>query len=222
MGSFRWLSDSAIPDNCDLRSHGWHLTDREDDVADCILIASAQTMAERQPHLGSEGVWNNARRLMLISGVNASACRASLIRQGYGDVIAEDTPIEEVVARAGRLMEQARWVPSQRCIGDLELDLLARDAKMKGKALGLHPMEFAILWRLAEAPGEAVSKPALTRDVWRLGLRATSNTLAVQLSRLRSKLSGCDLHGVIETVAGSYRLQTGMLSEHGAGPIGHA
>ncbi|MDE2436703.1 MAG: winged helix-turn-helix domain-containing protein, partial [Sphingomonadales bacterium] len=72
------------------------------------------------------------------------------------------------------------------------------------------PREFDLLWRLAEAPGSAVSAEALLNDVWRLSFRPETNSLAVHVSRLRAKLRLAGLDGLIETLPdGSYRLALG-------------
>jgi DNA-binding response OmpR family regulator len=64
----------------------------------------------------------------------------------------------------------------------------------------LHPREFALLWRLADTPGEAVSARELLSDVWRLAFRPETNSLAVHISRLRAKLRLAGIDGVIETL----------------------
>jgi DNA-binding response OmpR family regulator len=75
-----------------------------------------------------------------------------------------------------------------------------------GRRLGLHPREFALLWRLAECPGEDVSCAALVSDVWRLAARPETNSLAVHVSRLRAKLRVAGLDGMLASTAEGYRL----------------
>ena len=87
-----------------------------------------------------------------------------------------------------------------------------RDAFVAGRGAGLHPREFLLLWRLAEEPGSAVPASELRSDVWRLAFRPETNSLAVHVSRLRSKLRTAGLDGLIETVAdGGYRLAEEIL-----------
>lgn len=109
------------------------------------------------------------------------------------------------------MAERAQAVPRCRQVGQLRLDLLRRDAVVAGRSLGLHPREFALLWRLADAPGLPVSASALIGDVWRMAFRPETNSLAVHVSRLRAKLRLAGLDGVIETLPdGSYRLTCGL------------
>ncbi|MBV1690560.1 winged helix-turn-helix domain-containing protein [Novosphingobium sp. G106] len=98
-------------------------------------------------------------------------------------------------------------LPRYRTIGPLRLDLFARDGFVAGRPLALHPREFALLWRLADRPGMAVSKQALLSEVWRLYHVPDTNSLAVHVFRLRAKLAGAGLEGYVRTVdAGGYML----------------
>ena len=74
-------------------------------------------------------------------------------------------------------------------MGPLTPDLIHRDAQHGSRWLALHPREFGVLWRLAECPGRRVSRAQLLRDVWRLNHDPETNSIAVHVSRLRSKLA---------------------------------
>ena len=112
----------------------------------------------------------------------------------------------EYHARARRLLHLTSWGPRQRIIGPIRLDLLARKAFADDKTLDLHPREFGLLWRLADMPGEPVSKQTLIQDVWQLGFVPETNSIAVHMSRLRSKLSIAGLSHLVTTTPGGYCL----------------
>jgi two-component system OmpR family response regulator len=98
-------------------------------------------------------------------------------------------------------------LPRRRELGPLTLDLIHRDARADGTWLSLHPREFGLLWRLAERPGELVSRARLLRDVWRLDFEPGTNSVEVHVSRLRAKLARAGLAGLVETdPQGGYRL----------------
>ncbi len=125
--------------------------------------------------------------------------------------------LEELGARAIRLGELEDTLPRYRHVGPMSLDLLAREAYAQDKPLGLHPREFGLLWRLADTPGQTVSKEDLVRDVWRMGFVPETNSLAVHVSRLRGKLGVAKLEGLLETVpAGGYRLKVSGEDESGS------
>ena len=82
-----------------------------------------------------------------------------------------------------------------------------RDALARRRWLALHPREFELLWRLAERPGESVSRARLLREVWRLDFEPGTNTVEVHVSRLRAKLATAGIEGLVETdPQGGYRL----------------
>jgi DNA-binding response OmpR family regulator len=144
---------------------------------------------------------------MMMIDVPESQDRARLLRLGFGDALGYGSSLDELELRVLRLTQQAEALPRYRQHGAVQLDLLARDAFVAGRAVGLHPREFALLWRLAEVPGEAVGTPELLYDVWRLSFRPETNSLAVHLSRLRAKLRTAGVDGLVETLpGGSYRL----------------
>ena len=157
--------------------------------------------------LGLASAPSETRALTAMLGINDPAERGRLLRLGFGEALAWDTALDELESRIVRLVERAEAIPRHRTVGALRLDLLAREGFVAGRALALHPREFGLLWRLADAPGQAVAPAALLRDVWRLSFRPETNSLAVHVSRLRGKLRIAGLDGLIETgVDGAYRL----------------
>lgn len=160
----------------------------------------------------------NGRVLLL--GVRDSVERGRLLRIGFGDVLGETPALREVEARAARIALRAGMVPRDRLIGPLRLDLLARDAFVGPQRLALHPREFALLWRLADAPGKAIGKRVLLSEVWRLGHVPETNSLAVHVSRLRAKLAAAGLADMVLTAPeGGYMLAPLKESADGAIPL---
>ncbi|VWX53424.1 winged helix-turn-helix domain-containing protein [Novosphingobium sp. 9U] len=210
MGAFRWISEGSIPANCDLRHHGWRLAEADETASDCILIAHAAE-CEGRAAPSPQQAWDHARRLTLVSGVNTGATRARLLAAGFGEAVSDQVPLAEVHARARRLHDLAGWLPRQRTIRELKLDLISREATYRGRTLGLHPAEFTMLWRMSETLGQPVSKDTLAKDLWGAGSISKSNSMAVQLSRLRAKLACAGLANLIITIEGGYRLDTSMM-----------
>lgn len=78
--------------------------------------------------------------------------------------------------------------PRFRAAGDLTLDLMHRDGRIDDRWLALHPREFALLWRLAQAPASGMSRQQSLDDVQRVHLEPESTGLALLVARLRGKL----------------------------------
>lgn len=203
---FRWLGSGRIPSHFDLRQSGWALAEAGEPSSDCIVLAQAgePDSAEWQDVLSFP---EEVRRFILVIGAATAQERAALLKAGFGEAVGEGIEPGEFEARASRLAELTRWLPRHRRIGELELDLLAREAYGYGKPMNLNSREFALIWRLGDQPGEPVSKQNLIQDVWRMGFVPETNSIAVHMSRLRRKLEFVGMSGVIATAsAGGYCL----------------
>jgi len=205
---FRWLGSDRIPIDFDLRVCGWTLDFGGEPSSDSMGVMHAG-------HLDPAGwerllaVRNDVRRFVLVIGPASASERAELLQAGFGEAVPDTVDPSEFEARACRLAELTRWLPRHRRLGDLELDLLAREAYGQGKSLNLNPREFALIWRLADTPGEPVSKQDLIQDVWRMGFVPETNSIAVHMSRLRRKLGFVGMAGIIATAsAGGYCLRS--------------
>ena len=90
-------------------------------------------------------------------------------------------------------------IPRFREAGDVTLDLFHRDGRVDDRWLGFHPREFELLWRLAEQPGERMTKRQLLADVWRINFEPETNSVAVHVARVRSKLQPFGLSAILAT-----------------------
>ncbi len=90
-------------------------------------------------------------------------------------------------------------IPRFREAGDVTLDLLHRDGRVDDRWLSLHPREFELLWRLAQDPGQRLSKQRLLADVWRITYEPETNSVAVHVARVRAKLSPFGLACILAT-----------------------
>ena len=98
-------------------------------------------------------------------------------------------------------------IPRFREAGDLTLDLVHRDGRVEDRWLRLHPREFEVLWRLAEQVGRPVTRKELLEDVWRIHHEPNTNSVAVHVARIRSKLEPFGLAHMLAThPAGGYLL----------------
>lgn len=201
MNRFRWLPERPIEQAWDLRACGWALVEPGDgEPASCPVLSDAATaLGEVHGAL--------SRSATMVLGLDDSLARARALAQGFGDVMASSVRIEEIEQRALRLASALEALPRRRRHGALELDLVLRDGLVGGRRLGLHPREFALLWRLARQPGRPVSAAELIAEVWQLNFRPETNSLAVHVCRLRAKLASAGLPGLVSTaIDGGYAL----------------
>lgn len=125
--------------------------------------------------------------------------RAELIEQGFADALSSQVSLVELGARMLKLEGLREMISQYRIIGPVRLDPFYRDAYVDGRWIGLHPREFALMWRLAAQPGERVEKAALLKDVWRLRHEPETISLEVHVSRLRAKLAVSGLGWLVQT-----------------------
>jgi two-component system, OmpR family, response regulator len=198
---FGWVAAKAdLPPQWDLRRAGWTLVP----VAPVCLVDMRGPPAGVAP---TQLIGAIDPRRCLFLGVDCGGERVRLLRGGCGEALPGTVELPELEQRVQRVAAARECLPRRRQVGPLTLDLLHRDARGERGWLALHPREFALLWRLAERPGELVSRARLLREVWRLEFEPGTNSVEVHVSRLRAKLAGAGIEGLVETdPQGGYRL----------------
>lgn len=226
MTQFEWLSlfDSP-PARWDLRYLGWVLVNPEVEDCDASAADRQSIVGSHRPILvdwrdaGRSDAWRTLpdKRWAMAIGVEDSGDRAALLREGIGDALPMNVALVEVATRALRLGDHAQALRRFRSAGPVVLDLFHRDGRIEQQWLGLHPREFGLLWRLADQPGQKVTRKELLADVWRLDHDPETNSVEVHISRLRSKLKISHASWLIVTdPEGGYRLSP----DGSADPIG--
>ena len=209
MDCFRWISPQRLPERFDLRTRGWRLAaDGEPETIDCARLIDALAVDPWAPLPPAR------RSRSLALGIADSRERALWLARGFGEALGWDTGLDEIAARAGRLLTP-HWSEIRRH-GRLVLDPAIRDAAVDGRRLRLFPREFALLWRLSEEPGAAVPRAELLKDVLGLTIEPGTNALAVHICRLRKKLHAARLSHLLVTGAGngSYALLFDEFAPH--------
>ena len=190
-------------------ARGWRLAaDGEPGAIDCARLIDALAVDPFTP-------LSPARRSRSLAlGIADSRERALWLARGFGEALGWDTGLDEIAARAGRLLTP-HWSEIRRH-GRLVLDPAIRDAAVDGRRLRLFPREFALLWRLSEDLGAAVPRAELLHDVLGLTIEPGTNALAVHICRLRKKLHAARLSHLLVTGAGngSYALLFDEFAPH--------
>jgi two-component system, OmpR family, response regulator len=131
--------------------------------------------------------------------------RVSGLNAGGDDYLAKPFAFAELIARVtalGRRPPRIATATSYR-VADLEIDLLARSAKRRGKSIDLQPREFRLLEYLARHAGHVVTRTMLLENVWDFHFDPRTNVVETHISRLRSKIDKGFEAELIHTVRGA-------------------
>ncbi len=127
---------------------------------------------------------------------------------GADDYLPKPFNPRELLARVKAILRRTAETegdePAELTVGQLRVNLLRREAWLGEQSLKLTNAEFVILVTLMRAPGEVVSREALTRTALGRQLLPDDRSLDTHISNLRRKL-GNDASGevLIRSIRGS-------------------
>ncbi|MFP5333312.1 MAG: response regulator transcription factor [Acidimicrobiia bacterium] len=114
-----------------------------------------------------------------------------LLDAGADDYLVKPYSTPQLAARIRAVLRRAEaqgGAGDEVIVGELRIDVAAREARLGDKLLDLSPKEFDLLLALAERAGEVMSKRELLAQVWREPWGGSERTVDVHLSWLRKKL----------------------------------
>ena len=126
------------------------------------------------------------------------------LRAGGDDYLVKPFAFREMLARVDALARRSGTTVKETIlrIGDLEIDLLTRIARRRGREIELLPREFRLLAYLARNVGQVVSRTMLLQHVWDLHFDPTTNVIDVYVGRVRRKIDSGQDYPLIHTIRG--------------------
>jgi len=172
------------------------------------LAEAAEVLADWRPHLVVIDLDDRADplldRLGVASGLLERIPVIALIRRGdlrtmlsafergADDIVSVPFSAEELVARAlaviGRTYHQAVTVTATIRLGELEVDILHRCARIGTRELHLTSVEQSLLYLLATNAGRVVTRNEIQDHLWGADYAAESNVVDRHVRSLRAKL----------------------------------
>jgi two-component system, OmpR family, response regulator RegX3 len=145
--------------------------------------------------------------IIVVTARGEEADRVVGLELGADDYVVKPFGLRELIARIRAVTRRTRGEPGDGVarIGELEVDVRARRARVAGRDVELTQKEFDLLAALARDPGAVMSRRRLLEDVWETSWYGSSKTIDVHVAALRRKLGD---PGWIETVRGvGFRLR---------------
>jgi two-component system OmpR family response regulator len=142
--------------------------------------------------------------LTTMSGIDD---RVHGLEAGGDDYLIKPFAFAELLARVRVMARRAAPASSKICAGSIEMDLVQRTVKRRGRAVELVPQEFRLLEYLMRHANRTVTRKMLLENVWDIHFDPHTSVVESHISRLRARLNaGCDIDA-IQTVRGTgYRL----------------
>jgi two-component system, OmpR family, response regulator len=142
--------------------------------------------------------------LTTMSGIDD---RVRGLEAGGDDYLIKPFAFEELLARIRVMTRRLAPLSSKLFAGSIEMDLVQRTVKRRGRAIELLPQEFRLLEYLVRNVDRAVTRKMLLESVWNIHFDPHTSVVESHISRLRARLNAfCDVDA-IQTVRGiGYRL----------------
>ena len=128
--------------------------------------------------------------ILLLTARDAIDDRVRGLGAGADDYLVKPFALEELLARVQALCRRSHGVKQSRMtIGDLDIDLAAREVWRRGQSIRLKPREYALLELLALHRGEVVSRRQIELHLYAEASDPASNVVEAAISVLRKGLA---------------------------------
>jgi two-component system OmpR family response regulator len=212
-----------IEDEPDTRSfvarglrEGGHLVEEASDGRDGLFLAlegryDVMIVDRMLPGLDGLSIVESARSagrrapILVLSALGEVDDRVEGLRRGGDDYLVKPFAFSELLARLEALARRGDTEKGETRlkVGDLEMDLLARNVKRAGRLVDLKPREFQLLEYLMRHAGQVVTRTMLLEKVWGYHFDPQTNVIDVHISRLRGKIDKGFDTPLLHTVRGA-------------------
>lgn len=116
--------------------------------------------------------------------------RVKGLELGADDYVTKPFNLSELAARVKAILRRSTGEPAREIVvqGNLSIDPKSHVANLGGKPLSLSPKEFALLYFLAQHPGQVFSREMLLDRVWGRDAFVSSRTVDVHIRWLRTHI----------------------------------
>jgi len=127
--------------------------------------------------------------IIVLSAVGDEREKVRALDAGADDYITKPFGTDELLARLRAALRRVGDESEPRVrIGDLEVDLEARQVSSDGELVHLTPIEFDLLRVLTQHRGKLVTHRQLLHEVWGPGFETETHYLRVHVAHIRAKI----------------------------------
>jgi DNA-binding response OmpR family regulator len=151
--------------------------------------------------------------IIMLTARDEEVDRVVGLELGADDYVTKPFSVRELMARVKAVLRRTApeksSEPVSLCVGALEVDALAREARFAGNSLPLTRLEFDLLETLARHAGQALSREQLLDQAWGYDYYGGARAVDSAIKRLRARLREAGgAPDVIASVRGiGYRLE---------------
>lgn len=142
--------------------------------------------------------------VLFLTGRGTAMDELQALTLGGDDYIVKPYNVPILLARINLLLKRGR-TDEPSCTMEykgIRIEPVAGTVTFAGKEAELTKTELKIMCRLFEHPGEIVGRMDLVEYLWDNEIHIDDNTLSVNIMRIRDKLHGLGLDGLIQTKRG--------------------
>jgi DNA-binding response OmpR family regulator len=149
-----------------------------------------------------------ARPVLMLTARDSVADKVAGLEAGADDYLAKPFDPDELTARVRALLRRAQRGGAETRIevGDLAIDLIAREVWWGETRISLTQREFELLAFLMRNAGRVLTRDMISRAVWDRQATGAPNIVGVYVSYLRKKLGDAGAPPLVETAEGGYVL----------------
>jgi two-component system OmpR family response regulator len=142
--------------------------------------------------------------ILILSAKRSVDDRVKGLHSGSDDYLTKPFAFSELLARVQALIRRSSGAkePTRLKVGDLSMDLLAREVIRAGRKIDLQPREFALLEYLMRNAGRIISKTMIMEHVWDYNFDPQTNIVEARVCRLRDKIDRAFDKKMIHTIRG--------------------
>lgn len=129
--------------------------------------------------------------VLMVSAFGDVDDRVTGLRAGGDDYMIKPFAPTELVARLEVLLRRRTYGAEPQLalkVGDLELDLVSREARRAGRRIELLPREFKLLDYMMRNAGQMLSRRMIFESVWEYYFDPGTNLIDVHVAKLRKKI----------------------------------